>query len=413
MSYNDGPLLVTDYLKEYVFCFVIRFFFRRRHLSCEASCGWLASVLPYGRYRIVPLSRLVLFFYPRVKLVLRAKNTDFSITTRGNLARPWEQKDRPIWEIDQIVSILEQSLRALASLHARPNPVIHRDIKPGNILVADPSSGPNDGESGPHIKLADFGLAIEGTHCRGESGTYVYMAPELYESGSYSSKIDIWSLGVVILQLLMNGNLPAPSQYMQGQEWCFDVMSTAFANCLVCRDRDESELRENEHSLKTLTWNFVRLFMLEDDPKHRLSAQDCLNHEMFRQMYLGSRRNEKGWVRQKEITLDENEQESTWLAVRKQFKKSPMPKVSLSEPTSEKPWRELPDYPRLISPSKTPSKKNDGPAPAKWDFGVPLALAMMNHHSIDWGDAPLPIGFGLVFEDQDKKTVGKLGGKAS
>lgn len=130
-------------------------------------------------------------------------------------------------------------------------------------------------------------------------------------------------------------------------------------------------------------------------------------------MYLGSRRNEKGWVRQKEITLDENEQESTWLAVRKQFKKSPMPKVSLSEPTNGLPWRELPDYPRLISPSKTPSKKNGGPAPAKWDFGVPLALAMMNHHSIDWGDAPLPIGFGLVFEDQDKKTVGKLGEKAS
>lgn len=316
------------------------------------------------------------------------------------------------------MSILEQSLRALASLHARPDPVIHRDIKPENILVANLSSGPNDGESGPHIKLADFGLAIEGTQCIGEGGTYVYIAPEVYDPGSYSSKVDIWSLGVVILQLLMDGDLPTATKYMQGPVWCFDIMSTALANCHICRDREMVELRENEHSLRTLTWNFVRLFMLQYDPRDRLSAQDCLDHDMFRQMYLGSRVNEKGWVRQKEIVCV-GKDPSTWLTVRKQFKKPPMPevpKVPLSESSGGVVFPELlpklPDYARLTSPSITSSKKNGSAAPAPYSFGVSLALDMIDHDSIDWGDAPLPIGFGLEFENQDEKTVRKLGKKA-
>ena len=318
-----------------------------------------------------------------------------------------------MWEIDQIVSILAQSLQALASLHARPNTVIHRDIKPANILVASLSSRLNTGESGPHIKLADFGLAIEGTQCVGESGTYVYIAPEVYDPGSYSSKVDIWSLGVVILQLLMDGNVPAPSgKYMQGPVWCRDITRAAFNNCTACQDHDKLELREKEHSLRTLTWNFLRLFMLQYDPNRRLSAQDCLNHELFRQMYLGSRTNEKGWVRDEE-KFYAGEKLSTRLIVRKQFKMSPRPKVPPSESVGEAAFPQLQAYRHLASPSTMPSKQNRREAPATYNIGVSLAEALTKQDSIDWGDAPKPIGFVPVSENQDTITVGKTGKHAS
>lgn len=318
-----------------------------------------------------------------------------------------------MWAIDQIVSILAQSLRALASLHARPNTVIHRDIKPANILVASLSSVTNTGESGPHIKLADFGLAIEGTQCVGESGTYVYIAPEVYNPGSYSSKVDIWSLGVVILQLLMDGNVPAPSgKYMQGPAWCDDIMRATLTNCTACQNQDKLELRENEHSLRTFTWNFLRLFMLQSDPKRRLSAQDCLNHELFRQMYLGSRRDEKGWVREEEFFYA-GEELSTRLAVRKQFKMSTRPKLPPSESIGEAVFPQLQAYRHLTSPSTVSSKQNRSAAPATFNFGVSMAEALTKQDSLDWGDAPQPIGFGPVSENQDTITAGKTGKYAS
>ena len=91
-----------------------------------------------------------------------------------------------------VISILIQTLRGLAYLHARPNPVIHRDIKPANILLEDREREVEPREPGPCIKLADFGLATQGTKCGGPAGTYSYVAPEAFVSGSNDAKLDIW-----------------------------------------------------------------------------------------------------------------------------------------------------------------------------------------------------------------------------
>lgn len=315
-----------------------------------------------------------------------------------------------MWEIDEIVSILAQSLRALASLHGGQQPAIHRDIKPANILVKDLSSGPNSGESGPYIKLADFGLAIEGTRCIGESGTYAYTAPEVF-SGPYSSKVDIWSLGVVILQLLMNGDVPTARKYMQGEDWCLDIMMGALANCNNSRKRDKFELRENEHSLRSLTWDFLRLFILEYDPKDRLSAQECLNNELFQHMLAGSRRKEKGWVRQEE-TCNDGGILSTRLTVWKRFKKSPIPK----EPTDSLGaalLEELPDYARLTSPSATSSKNKASAVRGSHINGTSIAWALNLQSSVNSGNAPQPIGFEMKLESEDEKIVKANGKKVS
>lgn len=228
-------------------------------------------------------------FYPQhlhYNLILDCEAVaDILIIIRGNLARPWRMRDRPSWELSQILSILIQCLRGLASLHASPDPVIHRDIKPENILVEyrEPLIEPR--EPGPWIKLADFGLATQGSTCEGPAGTWKYAAPEVILGQAYDSKIDIWSLGVVIMQLLLTGDIPLlTSGCMQGLQWCQDIIAVAEQNHKRCLEYDDLHLGIDGNSMETTLWAFIALFMLKWKSKDRKSAQQCLDSPILRGM---------------------------------------------------------------------------------------------------------------------------------
>ncbi len=101
--------------------------------------------------------------------------------------------------IDKVVEIAFKCTRALA--YAAAAGVTHRDIKPGNILFG---SSPTD------IKISDFGLALassaETTQISG-IGSPAYMSPEQIRDEEVDHRTDIYSLGVVMYQLL-TGVLP-------------------------------------------------------------------------------------------------------------------------------------------------------------------------------------------------------------
>lgn len=100
----------------------------------------------------------------------------------------------------EAVSIMEQLGQGL--LKAHENNVIHRDIKPQNILVKD------DGT----VKIADFGIALAGdalqlTQSDSVLGSVHYLAPECSRGESASVQSDIYALGIVFYELL-TGQVP-------------------------------------------------------------------------------------------------------------------------------------------------------------------------------------------------------------
>ncbi|MDQ6835797.1 MAG: protein kinase [Actinomycetota bacterium] len=109
-------------------------------------------------------------------------------------------RDRGHLDLDFALDVVTQSCRGLEYAHRHG--VIHRDVKPGNLLVSE----------GAVVKLADFGIAravdqSSITQVGSVLGTAAYLAPEQARGDEAGPRADLYSLGVVTYQLI-SGRLP-------------------------------------------------------------------------------------------------------------------------------------------------------------------------------------------------------------
>jgi len=181
----------------------------------EGSCARVYAARARGTSNVEDLAIKVIqltysldFVYNEVS-VLKNMDGHEGMLRCKDVYLKWDRDEKTVWivtercagDVVQLVGKLSDSevakmakelLIALEHLH-RQN-VIHRDIKLSNILF------------GPATKLADFGICSLEAYAQGTVGTAPYMAPEVAISdekqNTYDAKVDIWSLGVCVLELV-------------------------------------------------------------------------------------------------------------------------------------------------------------------------------------------------------------------
>ncbi|MGN7398793.1 Stk1 family PASTA domain-containing Ser/Thr kinase [Cytobacillus praedii] len=117
----------------------------------------------------------------------------------GQTLKQYIQQNSPI-KVDKVLDIMKQLTSAIS--HAHQNHIIHRDIKPHNILI----------DRLGNVKITDFGIAMalsatSITQTNSVLGSVHYLSPEQARGGMANRKSDIYSLGIVMFELL-TGRLP-------------------------------------------------------------------------------------------------------------------------------------------------------------------------------------------------------------
>ena len=159
-----------------------------------------------------------------------------------------------------------QIVNAVYFLHQ--NNIIHRDIKPENILIGDNNL----------LKLCDFGWAKEltmnnrSTFC----GTVEYMAPEIVGSGKYDCGVDIWSLGILLYELLI-GHSPFKSKKdkntmikIQLHDLVFDKNKPLSKDC---KDLIQGLLDMNPLNRSKLKDIFEHPFIISNSDRSKMSCR--------------------------------------------------------------------------------------------------------------------------------------------
>jgi len=157
-----------------------------------------------------------------------------------------------------IAWVCQETLKGLAYIHSLHR--IHRDIKSDNILLG----------SRGEVKIADFGYAAQLTQQKNKRqtivGTPYWMAPELIRGQEYDTKVDIWSLGIMIMEMA-EGEPP----YME-----FPPLRALF----LITTKGIPDLKEPSKWSQHFQ-NFVSL-TLEKDPSARPDANELLKHPFMK-----------------------------------------------------------------------------------------------------------------------------------
>ena len=180
------------------------------------------------------------------------------LATKGQLYRILRKFKR--FDERTAAQILRETISALQYLHSFHPPIIHRDIKPENLLLNE----------GGRVLLADYGWSnfkndgdVRKTFC----GTPEYIAPEMLLKKGHDTRVDIWSIGVLMFELLTGSS---PFYAKNNQELYQNIRKLK-----INWPRDMSPMAKNLISK-----------ILKLNPDDRPSFDEILNHQWFKHIQM-------------------------------------------------------------------------------------------------------------------------------
>ena len=194
--------------------------------------------------------------------------------------------------------ILHQVTTGLAYLHSMK--IIHRDIKPTNILIFVPDSTFRGSKNNPLMKIADFGLStvlksnqvdLSTKNKTNPRGTRGWIAPELYKDRSrYDFKVDIFPLGC-----LFGYTMSKQKQHPFGEDLVrsFRIMMKMEPEFLI--QNDMKEPYSNDCVALELIHSMIKM-----EPEERPTAEKILSDDFFFKDY-----NEPAWPKHNPTRINE------------------------------------------------------------------------------------------------------------
>lgn len=182
----------------------------------------------------------------------------------GELQQRWETE---AYEEHDVIEATKQMLYAVNYLHAHN--ICHRDLKLENFLYESPKKDAS-------LKLIDFGLSIalddEEMTMKSTVGTLLYCSPDVISGKAYTSKCDLWSLGVIVFMLL-SGRPP----YM-----------TSMGHERLRKDISRAKIQwDRLDSVSDEARDFVQKLLILD-PSQRMDAAAALEHPWLACKVTGS-----------------------------------------------------------------------------------------------------------------------------
>eukprot|EP01147_Barroeca_monosierra_P008693 gene8693-1082_t len=193
---------------------------------------------------------------------------------------------------DLVKKYMYQLIKSLDYMHR--NGIFHRDVKPENVLIKD-----------EELKLADLG-SCRGIYSKPPFTEYIstrwYRAPEcLLTNGFYGHKMDMWSVGCVMFEIISLYPLFPGSNELDQINKIHDIIGTPSPQIMAKIRKHSQHMRVNfpdkqgkglRKLLPTASEDLITLLegLLEYDPDARLSARHALRHPYFKELRAEDKR---------------------------------------------------------------------------------------------------------------------------
>jgi serine/threonine protein kinase len=217
-----------------------------QEVQCLARCDHFAIVRLVDTFQSSIGPIIILDF---------ADGGDLSHYVKGHIQNHKNQ----LFSEELVGSIFVQLVLAIHHIHTKR--MMHRDIKSANVLML----------TNGLVKVSDFGFSRQFDNTVSQDvadtflGTPYYLAPELWKRQKYSKKADIWSLGIVLYEL-MTLKRPFVSSSMRG-----------LMNAIIAGESEKPSSTQYSEGLRE-----VLSHMLQVDPAKRPSTAEVLNKPIMR-----------------------------------------------------------------------------------------------------------------------------------